>query len=67
MGKLYAALRFSEVFADKGFPIAGNGDQGDYLFSSNLTKELWRLSMGLGYRWSQNLLFKAEYSFERGE
>jgi hypothetical protein len=27
---------------------------------------LWRLSLGLGYRWSPNLLFKAEYTFEQG-
>ena len=33
----------------------------------SLTDELWRLSLGLGYRWNQNLLVKAEYSFERGK
>ncbi|HSU52634.1 MAG TPA: hypothetical protein VLT36_01095 [Candidatus Dormibacteraeota bacterium] len=65
--KLYAAARFSEVFADDGYPISGNGDMGQYLFSGVLTKELWRLSLGLGYRFSDNLLFKGEYSFERGK
>ena len=34
---------------------------------NTLTEEIWRLSLGLGYRWSQNLLVKAEYSFERGK
>jgi opacity protein-like surface antigen len=52
--------------ADQGFPIVGQGDFGDYFFSS-LTKDLWRLSLGLGYRFSENLLLKAEYSFERGK
>jgi hypothetical protein len=38
----------------------------DYVFSLALTDELWRLSLGLGYRWSPNFITKAEYSFERG-
>jgi len=65
--KLYAGIRFSQIFADKGYPIAGHGNQDDYIFSGELTEELWRLSLGLGYRWSQNLVTKAEYSFERGK
>ena len=28
---------------------------------------MWRLSMGLGYRFSPNLLFKAEYTFNEGK
>ena len=66
-GKLYAAVRFSQIFADKGMPIGANGQMEDYVFSGALTEEIWRLSLGLGYRWSQNLLVKAEYSFERGK
>ena len=66
-GKLYAAVRFSQIFADKGFPLVGNGDMGQYLFSGILTEEIWRLSLGLGYRWSRNLVVKAEYSLERGK
>jgi hypothetical protein len=65
-GKLYAGARFSQIFADNGYPLAGNGDPNKFLFSGALTQEIWRLSLGLGYRWSQNLLFKADYSFERG-
>jgi hypothetical protein len=65
--KLYAAVRFSQIFADKGMPIGANGQMDDYVFSGVLTEEIWRLSLGLGYRWSQNLLVKAEYSFERGK
>ena len=66
VGKLYGAIRFSQIFAEKGMPIAGNGQFEDYFFET-LTKELWRLSLGVGYRWSQNFLVKAEYSFERGK
>ena len=65
VGRLYAGARFSQVLADKGFPVVGNGNMGGYLFGP-LTRDLWRLSLGLGYRWSENLLVKAEYSFERG-
>jgi hypothetical protein len=61
----YAAARWSQVFADRGFPIVGNGDVNEY-FSEELTKRLWLLSLGLGYRWSDQLVLKAEYSFERG-
>jgi len=64
--KLYVGARFSEVFANHGFPITGYGNFDDY-FLSTLTTELWRLSMGLGYRFSPNLVLKAEYSLERGK
>ncbi|MCX6895663.1 MAG: outer membrane beta-barrel protein [Verrucomicrobia bacterium] len=64
--KLYAAARFSHILADKGFPLVGQGDYGDYFYES-LTESLWRLSLGVGYRFSENLLLKAEYSFERGK
>ena len=65
--KFYAAVRFSQMFADKGFPIAANGDINHYLFSGLLTEEIWRLSLGLGYRWNQNFLLKTEYCFEQGK
>jgi len=65
--KLYAGTRFSQILADKGYPIAGQGNTDEYVFSSALTEEIWRLSLGLGYHWSQNLLTKVEYSFERGK
>ena len=37
------------------------------ILGGDLTESLWRLSLGLGYRWSQNLVTKIEYSFERGK
>ena len=64
--KFYAAARFSQIFAHNGFPIVANGEFGDYLFQT-LTSQIWRLSLGVGYRWSPNLLIKAEYAMERGK
>jgi hypothetical protein len=64
--KLYGAARFSQILADKGLPVVGNGALNQFLFGPPTT-EIWRLSLGLGYRWSQNLVFKGEYSFERGK
>jgi hypothetical protein len=61
----YAVTRFSEVIADKGYPIVGNGNPGDYF--SELTTDLWRLSLGIGYRFSDRLIVKTEYSFEGGQ
>jgi len=63
--KIYAAARFSGIFADKGTPIVGYGNSNDYF--SALTTELWRLSLGIGYRFSDQLILKAEYSLERGK
>jgi hypothetical protein len=63
---LYAAARWSQAFAPKGFPIIGNGNVDDY-FARELTKELSLLSLGLGYQWSKQFVVKAEYSFEWGE
>jgi len=62
--KFYLAARFSEALSDKGVPILGLGSYGVY--GDDLTTELWRLSLGLGYRFSENLLLKTEYSFEGG-
>ena len=64
--KLYSAARFSHVVADDGMPIVGHGDFGNYFFGP-LTTDLWRLSIGLGYRWNENLLAKVEYTLEQGE
>jgi hypothetical protein len=66
IGKLYAGARFSEIFAHRGFPLVGNGNMDDYLFGP-LTDRIWRLSLGLGYRWNQHLVLKTEYTLERGK
>jgi hypothetical protein len=65
--KLYAAVRFSQIFAHKGYMIGGLGDVNEYVFGGTLTEEIWRLSLGLGYRWSPNLITKIEYALERGK
>ncbi len=66
--KLYLAARFSEVLAPGGYPLPGNGNLNEYFLSpGELATELWRLSLGVGYRFSPNLVFKGEYSFERGK
>jgi hypothetical protein len=62
---LYAAGRFSGVTANQGFPLVGNGSFGDY-FYGDLTRDLWRLSLGLGWQWSENFVTKVEYTMERG-
>lgn len=62
---LYVGGRFSQIFANGGFPIVANGTFGDYLFGP-LTDRIWRLSLGVGYRFSQNLVLKTEYSLEQG-
>jgi hypothetical protein len=64
--KLYAAARFSQIFADKGYAIVGYGNFGN-AFYGPLTTDIWRLSLGLGYRFSDRLALKTEYSFEQGK
>ena len=65
IGKLYAAARFSQIFARNGFPLVGDGTMGDYFYGS-LTDQLWRLGLGLGYRFDRRLILKIEYAFEQG-
>jgi hypothetical protein len=63
--KFYAGARFSQVWVKDGYPLPGQGDFGQYYFGDP-TEELWRLSLGVGYRFSENLVLKTEYSFEHG-
>jgi hypothetical protein len=65
-GKFYTAARFSQIFVDKGYPIMGFGNFSDY-YENDLTGWLWRLSLGLGYRFSDHLTVKVEYAFEHGK
>jgi hypothetical protein len=62
--RFYAVTRFSQILAPNGYPIVGNGNFGEYY--NSLTRELWRLSLGVGFRWSPNLIWKTEYMFEQG-
>jgi len=63
---LYGAARFSQIQSDDGMPIVGQAPFGT-LFSGDLVEDIWRLSLGVGYRWSPKLVLKSEYSFERGD
>jgi hypothetical protein len=67
--KFYAGARFSQIFVADGYPLPGQGDMGNYFFNpvGPQAEELWRCSIGLGYRFSPNLLVKTEYSFEGGK
>jgi hypothetical protein len=63
--QFYAATRYSQVFADGGFPLIGQGNWGDHFYK--LTDELWRVSAGIGYTPNPNFIIKVEYAIERGE
>jgi hypothetical protein len=63
--KFYVGARFGQIFAPGGFPIVGEGDMGKYLFGP-LCDEMWRLSLGAGYRFSPHFVVKSEYTLERG-
>jgi hypothetical protein len=60
----YAAARFSQILARHGYPIVGNATFDDYM--GVLTDDIWRLSLGIGWRYNEHFLLKADYSFERG-
>ncbi len=64
--ELYGAARYSEINAPGGFPLVGQGNMGEYLFSPKLTEELRRFSLGFGYRFGPPLVMKLEYSWEWG-
>jgi uncharacterized coiled-coil protein SlyX len=64
---LYGAVRFSGIDAPGGYPIAGQGNDGEYFFGDTLTKNLDRLSFGIGYQFAPPVLFKIEYSAEWGQ
>jgi hypothetical protein len=63
--KFYVAARFSQIFAPNGYPLAGFGNYPEY-FTSGLTANLWRVSLGAGYRFNQRLALKLEYALEHG-
>ncbi len=64
--KLYAASRFSQIHSNRGMPITGHGNWDEYFFGG-LTRDIWRLSLGLGYNFSDNLVAKVEYTIEQGD
>ena len=63
--RLYAAGRWSQILASNGYPLVGDGPWGQYFFGG-LTRNLWRLTLGGGYRFSPNLVLKADYTLNGG-
>ncbi|MBI2511518.1 MAG: hypothetical protein HYV96_06030 [Opitutae bacterium] len=65
---LFAAARYSAIDAPGGYPLAGLGAAGKYFYNpfAPLTRDLHRLSLGLGYRFADPLVWKFEYTFEHG-
>lgn len=65
--KCYLAGRVSRIESDDGMPIVGLGPFYPDFFFGDLVTDIWRVSAGLGYRISANLIAKAEYSIEEGD
>ena len=65
--KLYAAARFSQIFAEDGFPLLAGNDNWMQYFAAGLSTGLSRLSIGLGFRPTPNLLLKTDFTFNTGE
>ncbi len=61
--KFYGAARWSQIRAPAGYPLAGDIEARP----PPSTTDLWRLSLGLGYRFSPHLTLKVEYAFEEGQ
>lgn len=66
-GKWYGAARYSAIHSDDGVPVTGQGPYVAGPMGAARVEDIWRLSLGLGYRWSEKLVFKTEYSFEEGD
>lgn len=66
VGKWYAGARYSTIHSADGYPVIGQGRYYDEV-EDTLMDDIWRLSLGLGYRWSDQILLKTEYSFEGGD
>ena len=66
---VFGAARFSQVFVGKGYPLAGLGDPGRFFYSAEAPSitDIWRLSLGAGYRFSPAMVLKAEYAWERAQ
>jgi FtsZ-binding cell division protein ZapB len=60
--KFYGAARWSQIRAPGGYPILADSSAFPFLSTS----DIWRLSLGLGYRFTDHLLLKVEYTFEQG-
>lgn len=66
VGRWYGGARYSQVQAPDGFVVPGNASAFERR-SWILMDDIWRLSFVLGHRWSERLLWKVEYTAERGD
>lgn len=64
--KWFAAARYSAVHSSDGFPVLGQAGYNP-VFTDLLVDDIYRLSLGVGYRWSDQIVLKTEYSLERGD
>ncbi|NDC75172.1 hypothetical protein EBZ70_07790 [bacterium] len=64
--KFYAATRYSRIDAPGGYPLVGWGDYKRFFSPSNLSEQLERLGLGIGWRLGPPLVLKFEYTFEWG-
>ncbi|MEJ1973942.1 MAG: hypothetical protein WDM96_16205 [Lacunisphaera sp.] len=64
----FTAARYSAIDVPGGYPLAGLGSAGEFFYNpfGPLTKDLQRLSVGVGYRFAAPLIWKLEYSWEDG-
>jgi hypothetical protein len=63
--KFYAGTRFSQIKSAGGYPLVGYGNMDTYF--NQLSTDLWALSLGIGYRFSEQLVVKVEYSLTGGD
>ena len=59
-------MRYSRLLTDAGYPLAGNGPFGRFVFGTP-TREISRVGVGVGFHPDPNLVFKVEYTFEDGD
>lgn len=64
---LFAAIRYSEIEVEDGYPLPGMSDRRQFFLSPLLTEQLARLSLGITYWPYTNLVLKADYTFESGD
>ena len=64
---LYAAVRYSTVRVPGGYMLEGQGTAAEYFFSGTSSRDLSRVSAGLGYQFGPPLVLKVEFSPEWGQ
>ena len=63
----FAAVRYSGMNVNGGYPVAGMASRGRYFFGPNLTEELRRLSVGFSFWPFADFVLKADFTWEDGE